>query len=185
MCILVYFIIINKLYDVDIGEVDLKKYLMGIFGFIILFAADYISKSAAVNNLKGTEGIPVIKGVFSLSYLENHGAAFGMLQNRRMLLLIMTAVILIALIIFFIKLPNTRKYMPLSIITVVIAAGAIGNMYDRIVNGYVIDFLYFELIDFPVFNLADCYVVISAILSLILVIFYYGEDDFDFLMKKK
>lgn len=162
----------------------MKKYLIGIFGFIILFAADYITKLAAVNNLKGTEGIPIIKGVFSLSYLENYGAAFGMLQNRRVLLLIVTVVILIAIVIFFIKLPDSGKYMPLRIIAVVIASGALGNMYDRIVNGYVIDFLYFELIDFPVFNLADCYVVISAVLSLILVIFYYSEDDFDFIMKK-
>lgn len=76
----------------------MKKYIFGIIGFIILLAADRVTKVAAQTTLKGTDGIPVIKGVFRLLYLENRGAAFGVLQNQRFLLLFFTAIILIAVI---------------------------------------------------------------------------------------
>ena len=68
-------------------------------------------------------------------------------------------------------------------ILVVLAAGAVGNMIDRIANGYVVDFLYFELINFPVFNVADCYVCVAAVLLIYCLLFRYKEEDF--LWKKK
>ena len=71
----------------------MKKYLFGITGFTILFAADRITKILA-EGIKGTDGIPVIKGVFRLLYLENKGAAFGIMQGRRFLLLAVTIIIL-------------------------------------------------------------------------------------------
>ena len=64
-------------------------------------------------------------------------------------------------------------------------AGAIGNFLDRLRLQYVIDFLYFELIDFPVFNVADCYVTIACASFAFLVFFYYKESDFEFLEKTK
>ena len=57
-------------------------------------------------------------------------------------------------------------------------AGAIGNLIDRISLKYVVDFIYFELIDFPIFNIADCYLTVSSFLLIILAIFYYKENDF-------
>lgn len=164
----------------DAGEIlKLKKYILGIISFIILLAADQITKLAALTNLQGTEGIPVINGVFRLLYLENHGAAFGVLQNQRFLLLFITIIILLAIIIVYTKIPFTKKYIPMDIVLVLLAAGAVGNMIDRVSNGYVIDFLYFELIDFPIFNIADCYVVIAAIYAMVLILFYYKDEDFE------
>ena len=78
------------------------------------------------------------------------------------------------------RLPHERKYIPLRICAVLVCAGAVGNMIDRVRLNYVIDFLYFNLIDFPIFNVADCYVVIACILFIILIFFYYKDSDLDF-----
>ena len=80
------------------------------------------------------------------------------------------------------KLPDEKKFVPLRICITLITAGAAGNLIDRVVQGYVVDFLYFILIDFPIFNVADCYVVIACILFIVLILFYYKDDnDFEFL----
>lgn len=156
----------------------MKKYIFGLAGFIVLLAADRLTKLAALS-IKGTDGIPVIKGVFRFLYLENHGAAFGVLQNQRFFLLLLTVIILIAVIAAYIKIPFTKRYMPMSMLLILLVAGATGNMIDRVINGYVIDFLYFELIDFPIFNIADCYVVVSTIVAAFLIMFYYKDEDFE------
>ena len=75
--------------------------------------------------------------------------------------------------------------MPLIVVVDVLVAGAIGNFIDRLVNKYVIDFIYFSLIDFPIFNVADIYVTLSVIALFILIFFYYKEEDFKFITKKK
>lgn len=162
----------------------MKKYLFGTTGFIILFAADRITKVLALS-LKGTDGIPVIKDVFRLFYLENHGAAFGVLEGRRLLLLFVAFIILIAVAAAFIRIPFTKRYIPMDIILVLLLSGAAGNMYDRIKYGYVTDFLYFELIDFPVFNVADCYVVIAAFAAIFYIMFYYNDNDLEIFRLKK
>jgi len=162
----------------------MKKYISGLIWFAILLAADQLTKIAALN-IKGTEGIPVIKGVFRLLYLENHGAAFGVLQNQRFLLLSVTAIILAVVIFVYIKIPLASRYIPFAAVLVLLAAGATGNMADRIIHGYVVDFLYFELIDFPVFNIADCYVVISAAAAMFLIMFYYKDEDLDIVFHPK
>ena len=72
-----------------------------------------------------------------------------------------------------------RKYLPLRACAVLIAAGAVGNFIDRIRLGYVVDFLYFKLIDFPIFNVADIYVTVSTALFIVLLCFYYKEEDID------
>ena len=83
---------------------------------------------------------------------------------------------------FLIRLPATKKYHVLRFCLVTIGAGAIGNLYDRIMLGYVIDFLYFIYIDFPIFNVADIYVTVSAAMLVILFLFIYKDEDLD--MKK-
>ena len=109
---------------------------------------------------------------------ENRGAAFGILQNQRVLLLIVTLIIFGGLCYFYCKMGSGRKWRPLQSAIVLIAAGAIGNMIDRFARGYVVDFFYFSLIHFPVFNVADCYVVVGAVIALLLLLFYYKEEDF-------
>ena len=111
--------------NISLGDFGLKKYIFGIIGFIILLAADRVTKVAAQTTLKGTDGIPVIKGVFRLLYLENRGAAFGVLQNQRFLLLFFTAIILIAVIAAYIKIPFTKRYIPMEVLLVLLASGAL------------------------------------------------------------
>ena len=81
---------------------------------------------------------------------------------------------------------NAINLIPVYITCILLAAGAIGNFIDRVRFGYVRDFIYFKIINFPVFNVADCYVTVSVIIFIILILFVYkNEDDFAFLSLKK
>ena len=84
-----------------------------------------------------------------------------------------------AVIYIYVKMPHERKFLPLEACMACIVAGAIGNIIDRIRNGFVVDFIYFSLIDFPVFNVADIFVTCSAIALIVLFLFVYKEDDID------
>lgn len=162
----------------------MKKYLNCIVWTILLVGFDQLTKYLAVLFLKGKDGIDIITNVFKLYYLENKGAAFGILKDKQWLFFIITIVFLLLVIYAYIKVPYTKKYFLFRINLILVISGAIGNLIDRILNKYVIDFIYFELIDFPIFNIADCYVTISAILFLILILFYYKDEDFIFLKLK-
>ena len=162
----------------------MKKNIIGLFGFMLLVALDQWTKLLALTTLKLREAFPIIANVFELRYLENRGAAFGIMQNQRFILVIVTVCILLGLLFLFYRIPDKKHMIPLEVTIVLLGAGAVGNMIDRIVRGYVIDFFYFKLINFPIFNVADCYVVIAAVLAVILICFYYSEEDFDFAKRK-
>lgn len=162
-----------------------RRIIWGILGVLFLIGLDQGSKYLAVAGLKDQPAIPIISGVFELQYLENYGAAFGILQGKRLFLLAFTLLIFLALVFVYLRIPPGRHYLPMQIICVLVGAGAIGNMLDRFLYGYVVDFLYFRLIDFPIFNVADCYVTVSCVLVLLFVLFFYREDDFSFLWNKK
>ena len=165
----------------------MKKARLLIVG-ILLIAFDQFTKYLATVKLKGKQGYDVIKGVFQFLYHENRGSAFGMFEGRTIFLLIFTSVIFIGILYIYFRMPMEKRYLPVRVITMCLAAGAVGNMIDRFTYHYVVDFLYFELIDFPIFNVADCYITVSAFLLLILCFFYYKEEDFDVLashMSKK
>ncbi len=148
----------------------------------LLVLLDQATKLAAVSALKDGGPFVLIPGVFQLQYLENRGAAFGLLQNARIFFLAVTLIALAAVIYVLVRMPLKRKYIVLRFLMVLIAAGAVGNMIDRVFLGYVRDFLYFSLIDFPIFNVADIYVTCATILLILLLLFYYKEeDDFAFL----
>lgn len=157
----------------------------GILLAFLLVVVDQITKYWARTVLAQDGPVDIITGVFKLQYLENRGAAFGILQNKLILLMIMTIIVLGLVFVVFFKVPNEKKYRPIEYICLFIIAGAIGNMIDRLFLNYVVDFLYFELIDFPIFNVADIYVTVSAVLLVILFLFYYKDEDFQFLSKKK
>ncbi len=145
----------------------------------VLVFIDRITKNLASANLMGSEPIRLIPDVFELRYLENRGAAFGMLQNMRILFVIVGIVFIGLVIYFLIRLPATEKYRALRVCLVFIGAGALGNLYDRLAQDYVIDFLYFIYIDFPIFNVADIYVTCAAVYLIILFLFIYKDDDLD------
>ena len=127
----------------------------------------------------------VIPGVFQFQYLENRGAAFGILQNHQYIFAIGAVLILIGVIWIYGRIPDTRRFIPLKICAVLLASGAVGNLIDRLALNYVVDFCYFNLIDFPIFNVADCYVVVGCILFGVLLLFYYQDHEFDWLTSKK
>lgn len=156
-----------------------------LIGMAVFVTLDQWTKSLAVRYLAGQEEMVLIPGVFQLEYLENRGAAFGVLQDQIWLFVIMTGLFLAAAIWAYIRLPKIPKYFPLHLIAVVLVSGALGNLIDRIRLGYVVDFFYFSLIDFPIFNVADVYVVLSFLALMICILFVYQEEDFSFLLPKK
>ena len=156
---------------------------LGIVSFVILVLLDQITKKLAVLKLKDQEPFILIKNVFQLYYLENRGAAFGILQGKRTIFIILTVIVLVFMAYCYIKLPYAAKFLKLRIVIVLIASGAVGNCIDRSLHGYVVDFFYFNLINFPIFNVADIYVTCSAVLLVILILFVYKEQDITDLMK--
>lgn len=170
----------------DQRNTGIKRYLIALLGIAAAVFIDQITKHLAVLYLKGNPARVIIDGVFELQYLENRGAAFGMMQNMQFVFVAGAVAIFIVIFYLYIRMPDTVRYLPLRICAVLLCAGALGNMIDRIRLNYVIDFFYFSLIDFPIFNVADCYVVISCIVFALLILFYYRDDnDFKFLSRKK
>lgn len=170
----------------DNKKIKTRSYLFAAIGFLLTLALDQWTKHLASAFLRPQSFYSLIDGVFELRYLENRGAAFGIMQNRQIIFVAGGAVILAVIVYLYHKMPFTAHYKPLRICAVLLASGAVGNMIDRVKQDYVIDFFYFRLIDFPIFNVADCYVVIACILFVILILFYYkAEDDFQFLNFKK
>lgn len=147
---------------------------------LVLLAADQLTKYLAVRYLKGAADIILIPGVFQLSYLENTGMAWGMLDGMRWLFLLFTLLIAGAVVFLWHKIPFEPKYRAFRILSTVFLAGAFGNAIDRLFRGYVVDFFYFSLINFPVFNVADCYVTVSLVLLLII----YRNEDFSWMNSK-
>ena len=145
--------------------------------FVIAILLDQITKYLAYVYLKPVHKVPVIRGVLDLQYLENRGAAFGMLQNRQWIFILFASIILIGCIVYSRRLPLTKNYIPLRYCLLFLGAGALGNMIDRVVHTYVIDFIYFSVINFPIFNVADIYVSISVTVMVILVLFFYKDTD--------
>lgn len=158
----------------------LKKGIIGLICAAFLIFLDQITKNMAVSHLKDKPAFVIWDGIFELHYLENRGAAFGLFQERQIFFIILTILVLIAISYIYLKrIPNEKHFFFLNFIAVLFFAGAIGNFIDRVAQNYVVDFFYFVLIDFPIFNVADIYVTVAAFLLIILGLFYYKEDDFE------
>ena len=140
-----------------------------------LVALDQAVKRWAAANLSPFDEIPVINGFISFTYVENRGAAFGLLQNGRWFFIPVTSLILLVIIYFYVKLPQTRAYKFVRATLVLITAGAVGNFIDRLFNGYVVDMLEFKFITFPVFNVADMCVV-TGTFALAFVMLFIVKD---------
>lgn len=140
--------------------------MLNILIFVLLVAVDQITKFFAVDRLKELVSVRIIKGFFSLTYVENRGAAFGMLQGGKWIFLAITAVVLVLIIIYYAKHKRTKENLWLRIALTMVAAGAVGNAADRLIRGFVVDFFDFNIFgyDFPVFNFADILVVVGTIL---------------------
>ena len=141
---------------------------------VLVVVADYFTKLLAVNVFKANE-ITLIKDVLYFTYVENRGAAFGILQNHRWVFIAIT-IIVIALIIAYVFIKKPKKKIELVSLSL-ICGGGIGNMIDRISLSYVIDFIDFRIINFPVFNVADCAVVIGCGLLSLYLLFIEGKEN--------
>ena len=148
---------------------------------VLLIAADQATKLLAVARLKDQAPFVLLPGVLELRYLENRGAAFGILQGQKIFLVLFTGLLSALIIYFYFRVPEGKRHLPVRIFLIMLFSGAIGNFIDRCRLDYVIDFIYFKLIDFPIFNVADCYVTIAVILFAIATLFVYKEEEMDFL----
>lgn len=167
-------------------EVNRGKMLLfdAVFA-IVLLAFDQFTKYLAITHLKGKSAYVLIDGVLELQYLENRGSAFGMLQNQKFFILFVGIVFMLVLLLFLIKLPEQKKFCAVHIFLAAIIAGGLGNMIDRFRFDYVVDFISFVLINYPIFNVADIYVVISTVGLFILFLFVFKEKDLEFLNFKQ
>ena len=170
--------------------------------FAVLLAADQISKQSALRDLKGTDGRTVIEGILDLHFVENTGAAFGIFKDSLWIFYVVSSAAFVILILLYARIlvrlkhyikgqrapqmKTVRCMTALNYILVVLTAGAVGNLIDRILYGYVIDFLYVRFIEFPVFNIADICVTLSVIALIVFFIFFYRDsDDFRLLGKDR
>lgn len=145
---------------------------------IISVVSDQITKFWAADVLKNGDSIKIIGNFLRFTYAENKGAAFSILQNQRTFFLIITIVMLIFLGYIYFKTKNITKLSKVSI--AMITGGAIGNFIDRYRFGYVIDFIdvrFGDFYNFPVFNIADSFVVCGTILMIILILFNKFEKS--------
>lgn len=168
-----------KISDFFIFNNSKTNGFLGILVSITLLLLDQMSKHMAVLHLKQQNSIEIIPNVFELRYLENHGAAFGIMQGKIQLFVPLTIIMCAVFVFLYIKLPLEKKFISLRILLCFVFSGAIGNFIDRIMYGYVIDFLYFKLINFPIFNVADIYITCSAFIFAFLLFFYYKEEDLE------
>ena len=156
-------------------------YFLGAPPSIALIWLDQFTKHLAVEGLRGKPPFVLLPGVFELRYLENQGAAFGVLQGKRMFFLVVTFLMILLLVYIYGRIPVQKKYYALHGICIALFAGAAGNCIDRVINDYVIDFFYFSLINFPIFNVADIYVTCAMAVFVVLFLFYYREEELDVL----
>jgi len=147
----------------------------------VLVLFDQYTKAQAVLHLKDKPPVALVDHVFELLYSENRGAAFGIMQGQQLFFLVVALVVFGVAAYAMYRMPSWQnsRYHGLKICIILITAGAIGNMIDRIGQGYVVDFLYFSLINFPIFNVADIYVTVATALLLVLLCFYYKDKDLE------
>ncbi len=159
--------------------------LLDILMIVALIFFDQYTKRQAVLYLKDKPAYNLINGILELNYLENQGAAFGVLPNQKIFFVFVAIVILCAAGYVLLKLPEHKKYRILHFLFSLIVAGSIGNMIDRVRYDYVVDFIYFVRMNFPIFNVADIYATVSAVILLFLLCFVYKEKDLYFISFKQ
>lgn len=143
---------------------------------IIIIAAvvitDQLTKYLALTLLAPIRSFPLIEGIFELHFVKNRGAAWGMLADNRWVFMTVSVIAIIVMLVYLIISKDRTPLFTLSLS--LILGGGIGNMIDRLFyeDGAVVDFLYFKLIDFPVFNIADCAVSVGAALLIYYLIYF-------------
>ena len=158
--------------------------LILILSMALLIGLDQFTKFLAVRNLKEQADFALIPGILEFSYLENTGAAFSSFLGKQGFLITLTSCVMLFIIWKYFQVPEGRRFHIMRLTFLLVINGGIGNLIDRIKNGYVVDFIYFVPINFPKFNVADCYVSVGMVLLCIICFFYYKDDELSFLFGK-
>lgn len=148
------------------------SYIIAILITVSLIALDQASKYFVVKYLFPVGTFNLIQGVFSLTYVENTGAAFGVFEGGRWFFIILSVIIITGICVYYVSLPKGKVYSILRASLVLVVSGAVGNFIDRARQGYVVDFFHVIFFDFPVFNIADICIVTGTITLAILIIFF-------------
>lgn len=141
-------------------------------GVALLIVLDQLTKKWAVDVLMEKGSLPFINGLVGFRYAENTGAAFSILREKQLLLILMTTVIIVGLIGFMIKAIRTDEHLLVKVSYVLLISGAIGNLIDRVRLNFVVDFLEFKFMTFPIFNIADICVVVGVSFLVIATLFF-------------
>lgn len=161
--------------------------MMLIISFAVIAVSiilDQITKVIALNDLKPIVSHSFIEGLIEFRFTTNPGIGWGLLKGMRWLFVPVSSIAIVLVIFALVK--YRKKLSPLlSVSMAMIAGGGIGNQIDRIFRGEVIDFLNFQFIDFPIFNVADCFVSVGCVLAVISVLFIDKWILFDDKDKKK
>ncbi len=130
---------------------------------ISIFLLDRFTKVLVINNLTLGESLSVIDGFFNITYVNNHGAAFGIMDGK-VIFIVIVSILIFAYLIYEIRKDSHSKLITTSISFVI--GGLLGNLFDRVVYGHVIDFFDFNFFgyDFAIFNVGDAFIVIGTIL---------------------
>ena len=139
-------------------------------------AVDQITKYIALTQLKPIGSVTFIDGFMDFTFVENRGAAFGIFSGKTWLLLVISIIICAVLVWAMTKMPKTKEYRKLRVTFVLILSGAVGNIIDRALRGYVVDFFEFTFIKWPVFNMADIYVVVGTIVMAVIIMFFMKDE---------
>lgn len=150
-------------------------YLLYTAVILILVGCDQLLKSWTVHHLLLGESTAFLPGFMQLTRVHNYGAAWSSFSGKTALLIVVTAALMIAVAYLLIR--RIVRH-PLGVAAaVLILGGGVGNIIDRIVHGYVVDMFDLLLFDYPVFNLADCFVVAGVILGAVYYLWFYEKYD--------
>ena len=158
--------------------------ILPIIAVAVLILLDQGTKFWALASLKPIHNMTLVEGFMDLTFVENRGVAFGMFSGQRWFILLLTGIIAAGLIWFYKAMPKKKEYFPLRVSLVMVLSGAIGNIIDRLFRGYVVDFFEFTFFEWPVFNVADIYVVVGVTLLALMILFVVKDEDLDFKKKK-
>ncbi|MGI5928911.1 signal peptidase II [Pseudoflavonifractor sp.] len=140
---------------------------------VVLVIADQVVKFLIRSNLELGESVPFIPHVLNLTYYQNTGAAFSLFREHTWILALISAVVSVALVVVMVK--RVFRHPVGQVILAVILAGAVGNLIDRVLFGYVTDMFQTIFINFAVFNVADCCLVCGVIAMMVYVLFFHEK----------
>lgn len=144
--------------------------LLNVIFMAVIVGLDQWTKYLTVEHIKPIGTLPIIPDVFHLTYVENRGAAFSILQGKRIFFVLLTLAVVAVILVLLYRKAKGEPLLRVSL--VMIAGGAIGNLIDRLVLGYVVDMVDLRIINYAIFNVADCFVVVGTILLAVYILFF-------------